>query len=174
MRRAGGKIPRLTGTNLDWVFKREQCFRGRGRKNVGRSWGSGVVPPWLSRDAAILGASLFAWECWLSERIAGFPPVGGRCPLVFTQNSVSGQGCLWQSYFAHHLALGDAVCPPRQAPCPTHLRPHPYFPSEVASPWAAAAARYAWAALPTKARGWQLAPNTSGIAQTLEGYLVKV
>lgn len=128
MRQAGGKIPRLTGTNLDWVFKREQFFRGRGRKNVGRSWNSGVAPPWLSCDAAILGASLLAWECWLSERIAGFPPVGVRCPLVFTQNSVSGQGCLWQSCFAHHLALGDAVCPPRQAPRPTHLHPHPYFP----------------------------------------------
>lgn len=51
---------------------------------------------------------------------------------------------------------------PEKAPALPTSTPTPIPPLEAVSPRVAAAAGCGWAALPTKARGWQLAPNTSG------------
>lgn len=119
------QLPRLPGTSRSRVFKQKKVgFRGgeECRQQLAPWGGASVTWP------------LF-WVCpwtvrWLSEHIAGFPPVWSEVSLGFSLRSqCQAKDC--------HLSS-------RRSPFP--------HPIQAAPPWAGRA----WAALPTKAGGWQL------------------
>ena len=162
---AWGKIQRLTGMNLDWVFwKKQSNFRGEGRKLQKAETGTLGAPPSLSHAAAVSGVFLFGWECWLPEYTAGLPPMWSEVALGFHSGLSVGPGMLVPALLYSPSCSGQCWMSPKISSCLAHLHPTPLPPLEVVSPWAAAPAGCSWAILPTKARGWQLAPNTSRAA----------
>lgn len=110
----------------------------------------------------------------MGEHIAGFPLVWNEVSLGFhSRANLEWKGCLWQPPSAHHLALGEAVCPPREGPCPTHLHTHPYSPTGGSISPGSCSCRM-WLGRPAnKSKG--LAAGSKHLrSQALESYLVKV